>query len=142
MDEKEIKIIEYQEANKICIHYEILRRNGLVFLVIIQGALFSVLFSGDDKEFILKILFSIIGLFVGVLTLNNDIRLIDYYFGYTNRMEEIENELDMKLYSKFKKDIMTKTKAISNIFFFRGFSILISLFWVIYIGLNIFGVNI
>jgi len=129
--DKETLLIEYQEGSKICMHYETLRRNALLFFVAIQSAIMSVLFGPEEVTFILKILLSSIAIFVGLVILNNDIRLIDYYFGYIQRLEEIEKELGMKLYSLKKKEIMDTTKSVPNIIFFRGFPLVMSCFWLI-----------
>lgn len=126
-------LIEFQEGSKICMHYENLRRNALVFLIAVQGAIMSVLFDTKEVTPILDISLSSIAIFSGLLVLNNDIRIIDYYSGYIQRLEEIEKELGMKLYSVQKKRIMKTTKSVSNSLFFRGFPIATSCFWLIYL---------
>lgn len=131
--DKETLLIEYQEGSKICMHYENLRRNALVFLIAAQGAIMSVLFDTKEVIPILEISLSSIAIFAGLLVLNNDIRIIDYYFGYIQRLEEIEKELGMKLYSLQKKRIMETTKSLSNSLFFRAFPIATSCFWLIYL---------
>lgn len=135
--DKEILLIEYQEGSKICMHYETLRRNALVFFITIQGAILSVLFGLDKVNIILDISLSSIAVFVSLLVLNNDIRLIDYYFGFNERLEEIEKELGMKLYSVQKKKIMKTTRSVPNIIFFRGFPLIITCFWIIYIIISV-----
>ncbi|MBA7553461.1 hypothetical protein ES705_46052 [subsurface metagenome] len=137
MMDKETLLIEYQEGSKICMHYETLRRNTLVFFVVAQSAIMSVLFRPEEVTFMLEILLSSIAIFIGLLVLNNDIRFIDYYFGYIKRLEKIEKELGMKLYSIQKKKVIDTTKSAPNIIFFRGIPLLTSCFWLIYIIINV-----
>ena len=58
---------------------------------------------------------------------------MDHYFGFIERLEEIEKDLGMKLYSIHKRRVQKQTKALPNLFFFRGLAIIAIVFWIAYV---------
>ena len=134
MTKEEILLKEYEEGNKVCMHYESFRRQGTNFFIIVQGAIASILFSDSIAvSHILKFVLPVLGLFVGFLTLNNDIRVIAYYYFYLERLKEIEKQLGMKLYSEYKQKIKNVKFTTKNNYFYRGLPIAVILFWLLFI---------
>jgi hypothetical protein len=131
--DKDALLKEYDIGTTICRHYVTLRRDVLVFFTTVQGAIISVLFGLKTPSLTLQIGLSVIAVFVALLTINNDIRTIDHYFGFIERLEEIEKELGMKMYSVHKRKVQKETKALSNIVFFRGLPVVAIVFWIAYI---------
>ena len=129
----EAALKEYEVGNAICTHYESLRRDGLVFSVTVQGVVASVLFGVSEPSNILTISLCVFAVFVALLSINNDIRMVDYYFAYSSRLAEIEQELGMRLYSVKKPAVMKSTRALPNVIFFRGLALLAALFWPVYL---------
>lgn len=130
MADKDTLLIEYQEGAKKCMHYENLRRNGLMFLVAVQGGIMSVVFGLENIDLVVGISMAGIAIFVGLFVLNNEVRLTDYFREYLGRVKQIEAELDMQLYTRPKKIL---TKSISNRHLFKAFPIITSFFWIVYI---------
>jgi hypothetical protein len=91
------------------------------------------LFGLKTPNVTLQIGLSVIAVFVALLTINNDIRTMDHYFGFIERLEEIEKDLGMKLYSIHKRRVQKQTKALPNLFFFRGLAIIAIVFWIAYV---------
>ena len=143
MSKEDVLLKEYEEGNKVCMQYESFRRQGAYFFIIVQGAILSILFSDKtDSSLTLKIALSIFGIFVALLTINNDIRVISYYFLYIERLKEIENELGMKLFTVFKPKINNIKFTTKSNYFYRGIAIIVIHFWLLYIVLSILGIEI
>lgn len=131
MDKKEILLKEYEEGNKVCMHYESFRRQGLHFFIIVQGAIISIVFLQKVDNSIFETLLSFFGLFVSLLTVNNDIRVIGYYKIYIERLKEIEDKLGMKLFTDYNPKSKFFKFSIGNKFYYRGLPLLASLFWLV-----------
>jgi hypothetical protein len=131
--DKDVLLKEYDIGTRTCRHFVTLRRDGLVFFVTAQGAIVSILFGLNSADLTLQIVLPVIAIFIALLTVNNDIRTLDHYFGFIKRLEEIEQELGMKLYSVHKRKVQKETKALSNVFFFRGLPGIAIVFWIAYV---------
>lgn len=131
--DKDVLLKEYDIGARICRHFVTLRRDALVFFVTAQGAIVSILFGLKAASLALQIALPVVAIFVALLTINNDIRTLDHYFGFIERLEEIEQELGMKLYSVYKRKVRKETKALPNVFFFRGLPAIAIVFWIAYV---------
>ncbi len=130
--------LEYQEGTKVCMHYENLRRQGLTFFWTAQSVFAYILFKGNGQSnSILEIILPIIGFIISWATLNNDFRVIDYYWVYMNRIKKIEKKYYMDLYSRGRNQVDKKILSLPNSVFFRSIPIIVGLSWLTYLIINI-----
>lgn len=131
----EMEKLEYQEGSKVCMHYEQLRRQGLTFFWIVQAAFIVALFGGDSSPNLeLKILLPLVAVFVSWATLNNDIRVIGYYWVYIERIRAIEAKCGMNLYSDGRPKVDKLSFSIPNNFFFRAIPVGTGFIWLVYLA--------
>jgi hypothetical protein len=133
-DPSEAEKLEYIEGSKVCMHYEVLRRQGLTFFWVVNAAFILVLFRETGAQNIyLRLILPVLGSFISLATLNNDIRLIGYYWVYIERLREIESKYGMSLYTQGQLGVDKNTRSLPNSFFFRVIPGLAILLWAIYL---------
>ncbi len=129
----EAEKLEYTEGSKVCMHYEVLRRQGLTFFWVVNAAFIFILFRGEGGQHVyLPIILPVLGAFICLATLNNDLRLIGYYSIYIERLREIEQSNQMGLYSRGQLGSYMKTRSIPNSFFFRVIPAMAMVLWILY----------
>lgn len=141
MELTEAEKLEYTEGSKVCMHYEVLRRQGLTFFWIVNAAFIFVLFREDGaSNLYLSLTLPVLGSFISLATLNNDIRVIGYYWIYIDRLCEIEQKYGMSLYTKGKSGVDATTRSLPNSFFFRVIPGSAMVLWMVYLANGVLNV--
>ncbi|NOU60597.1 hypothetical protein [Marinifilum caeruleilacunae] len=131
MNKKEVLLKEYEEANKICMHYENLRRQGANIFIIIQGGLGSIFFLEKMENPVFLFLLSFLGIITSLMTFNNEIRVYGYYMSYVVRLKDIEEDLEMKLFSNVDFKSKYFRFSFGNKYYYRIVPLLVCCFWLV-----------
>jgi hypothetical protein len=131
--QQEVLLKEYEMGVTICRHEVTLRRDGLLFFVTAQGAIMAILFGQTSPSGAAAIGLCLFAIFVSLLTVINDVRLLSHYREYVSRLKTIEQDLGMKLYSKHKEDAQAPWWVLPTAPFFEGLPLLAIGFWICYL---------
>ena len=96
--DKQVMLLEYQEAGQACRNNESLVRTGISLFTAVQVAILGFIQTRNCVT-LETLLLEILALVVSVVTFLTIIRLQMLYTAYMKRAKEIEAKLKMKLYT-------------------------------------------
>lgn len=137
MNIDEVPLKEYEIAIEQFRHFSLLRRQDLMFVVIVQGAVLTIMSSRFTEMAPVDVSLSVVAFLVTLLGLNSDRRLTEYMVGNAKRAKELEQQLGMKVFSGAHSEVANKRFLYSNKHVFFCFYTLLAVSWIIVWAVNL-----